>query len=147
MLSHTSLYLIQITTQNKTEEKEKELDNNELKCNKNCQNIVSLLIFPSLKNGLDFLLMNENDQTIHLKNNEWNNCYLGIYLFGKNIILTVNYDKTFRKEFGHMKIKTSHLWIKQIHLDFETYCIITIFFKKLLLQDYSNHSIISLFLK
>ncbi|ETN97165.1 hypothetical protein RFI_40366, partial [Reticulomyxa filosa] len=81
-------FQIQIKTQNKTEEKEKELDINELKCNKNCQNMVSLLIFPSLKNGLDFLLMNENDQTIHLKNNEWNNYNLGIYLLGKNITLT-----------------------------------------------------------
>ncbi|ETO03622.1 hypothetical protein RFI_33780, partial [Reticulomyxa filosa] len=39
--------------------------------------------------------------------NEWNNYNFGIFLLGEYITLTLNC-----KEFGHLKIKTSHLWIK-----------------------------------
>ncbi|ETO05775.1 hypothetical protein RFI_31621, partial [Reticulomyxa filosa] len=87
------------------EEKEKEQDVNTFKYNKNCQYMVSLLL--SLKNGVNFLLVTENNKQIEIRNSEWNDYSFGIFLLGKNIVLTVVCEK-----FGHIKIKTSHLWIK-----------------------------------
>ncbi|ETN99845.1 hypothetical protein RFI_37622, partial [Reticulomyxa filosa] len=58
-----------------------------------------------------FLLITENKQTIQLKNSEWNNYNFGIFLLGEDITLTLNRNRTYYKE-GHLKIKTSHLWIK-----------------------------------
>ncbi|ETO00542.1 heterogeneous nuclear ribonucleoprotein [Reticulomyxa filosa] len=69
--------------------------------------MASFLTPLSLKNGIDFLLITENEQTIYLKNNEWNNYNFGIFLLGENITLTLNCNKC-----GHLKIKTSHLWVK-----------------------------------
>ncbi|ETO31045.1 viral A-type inclusion protein, partial [Reticulomyxa filosa] len=90
------------------EEVKKEENNiNKSKFNKNCVNMLSSIKNSSLKNGVDFLLMNENNKRIELKNKEWNNYKFGIFLLGENITLTINCEI-----FGHLKIKTSHLWIK-----------------------------------
>ncbi|ETO00297.1 hypothetical protein RFI_37150, partial [Reticulomyxa filosa] len=97
----------QFEQEQKNEQKEREQDISELKYNKNCQHMVSFLTPFNLKNGVDFLLVNENKQTIKLKNNEWNNYNFGIFLLGENITITLNCN-----DLGHLKIKTSHLWIK-----------------------------------
>ncbi|ETO12111.1 hypothetical protein RFI_25265, partial [Reticulomyxa filosa] len=82
---------------------------------KRCEQMMEMVLsaspsVPSLQNGVDFLLANENDKKILLKNNEWNNFKFGVYLIGEKVTLTVKYNK--KKELGHLKIKTSHLWIK-----------------------------------
>ncbi|ETO06621.1 hypothetical protein RFI_30771 [Reticulomyxa filosa] len=98
---------LQIQTQFEEEQKEQEQDITELKYNKNCQHMASVLMPLNLRNGIDFLLVTENRQTIQLKNNEWNTYNFGIFLLGENITLTLNCDRL-----EHLKIKTSHLWIK-----------------------------------
>ncbi|ETO20633.1 viral A-type inclusion protein [Reticulomyxa filosa] len=82
---------LQINTQieeQKNEQKEKEQNIAVFECNKNCGDMLSFIQSPNLKNGVDFLLVIENEQTIHLKNNEWNNYNFGIFLLGENITLT-----------------------------------------------------------
>ncbi|ETO05417.1 hypothetical protein RFI_31981, partial [Reticulomyxa filosa] len=49
------------------EQKEKEQDIARFKFNKNCEHMISMLRFPSLKNGVDFLLVSENYRQIKLK--------------------------------------------------------------------------------
>ncbi|ETN99693.1 Fibronectin type III domain protein [Reticulomyxa filosa] len=73
--------------------------------------MLSFIQSSNLKNGVDFLLITENQQTIQLKNNEWNDYNFGIFLLGENTTLTLNCNR-YKKELGHLKIKTSHLWIK-----------------------------------
>ncbi|ETO08517.1 hypothetical protein RFI_28869 [Reticulomyxa filosa] len=97
------------------EEDEEEEDKRDITIFKshNCSKMVSIISCSNLKNGVDFLLVSENDKQIRLKNNKWRNYNFGVYLVGKNITLTVHCDETInRKEFGHLKIKASHLWIK-----------------------------------
>ncbi|ETO05544.1 hypothetical protein RFI_31853 [Reticulomyxa filosa] len=78
-----------------------------------CENMFSFIKNSYLKNGEDFLLVSENKQFVQLKNNEWNNYKFGIFLIGKNITLTADCKRPYEKEeFGYLKIKTSHLWIK-----------------------------------
>ncbi|ETO02197.1 tenascin XB-like protein [Reticulomyxa filosa] len=74
--------------------------------------MLSFALNSNLRNGVDFLLVAENKKTIQLKNNEWNYYNFGIFLLGENIILTVKLNSFFTTEYGHLKIKTSHLWIK-----------------------------------
>ncbi|ETO02394.1 hypothetical protein RFI_35043 [Reticulomyxa filosa] len=75
--------------------------------------MLSFIQSSNLKNGVDFLLINENKKITQLKNNEWNNYNFGIFLLGENITLTLKCNRNKKeKEFGHLKIKTSHLWIK-----------------------------------
>ncbi|ETO28104.1 hypothetical protein RFI_09028, partial [Reticulomyxa filosa] len=81
---------------------------------KNCEDMLLFIDTPALRNGVDFLLISENNQTIELKNREWNSYNFGVFLVGEHITLTVNCSrKSKREELGHLKIKTSHLWIKQ----------------------------------
>ncbi|ETO12142.1 hypothetical protein RFI_25230, partial [Reticulomyxa filosa] len=97
----------------KQEEKNGDEHNENDSTNKNCENMLSFVKSCDLKNGVDFLLINENDRTIKLKNNEWNSYNFGVFLLGENTILTVHYDKKrYHDEFGHLKMNTSHLWIK-----------------------------------
>ncbi|ETO28217.1 hypothetical protein RFI_08914 [Reticulomyxa filosa] len=77
-----------IEEEKKGEQKEK--DATKFKCNDNCENIVAILFFPSLRNRLYFLLVSENKQNTQLKNIEWNNYNVGIFLLGENITLTAN---------------------------------------------------------
>ncbi|ETN98142.1 hypothetical protein RFI_39375, partial [Reticulomyxa filosa] len=92
-------------------QKEQKQDITTFKYNKSCRNMLSFVQSSHLKNGVDFLLMIENNQQRNLKDNEWNNYNFGIFLLGENIILTSNSEKE-KEKFGHLKIKTSHLWIK-----------------------------------
>ncbi|ETN98187.1 hypothetical protein RFI_39328 [Reticulomyxa filosa] len=97
---------IQIEEKQKNEQKEK-------LGLKNCENILLFIQSSNLKNGVDFLLVTENRKKIKLKNNEWNNYNFGIFLLGERITLTLDYDRQYDEdELGHLKIKTSHLWIK-----------------------------------
>ncbi|ETO14629.1 hypothetical protein RFI_22741 [Reticulomyxa filosa] len=97
----------------KYEEKEKEKrdddeDDEENNAKKNCESMLSLIKSCDLKNGVDFLLVNENKQIVQLKNNEWNNYNFGIFLLGQNITLTVNCDRTSNNgDLGYLRIKTS----------------------------------------
>src|SRR5690242_11154781 len=75
-----------------------------------CQDMVNA-ISKNLKNGVDYLLVDQDNQTIRLKNNEWNIYKYGMYLLGKNITVTVQRDSQ-NNELGYLKIRTSHLWIK-----------------------------------
>ncbi|ETO20966.1 hypothetical protein RFI_16237 [Reticulomyxa filosa] len=78
---------------------------------KTCREMVKVLPhINSLKNGRDYLLVQENNQVIRLKNNELTCFKYGIYLLGENIKLTSDCDKD-HGERGHIKIKTSHLLI------------------------------------
>ncbi|ETN97945.1 hypothetical protein RFI_39577 [Reticulomyxa filosa] len=86
---------------------EQEQKNEQKEQHKNCENMLSFIQSSNLKNGIDFLLVTENEQIIQLKNNEWNNYNFGIFLLGENITLTLNCNKL-----GNLKIKTSHLWIR-----------------------------------
>ncbi|ETO20632.1 keratin, type II cytoskeletal 1-like isoform 6 [Reticulomyxa filosa] len=95
---------LQIKTQIDEKQKEQELEKQRLK---NCENMLLFIQSSNLKNGVDFLLVTENEQTIKLKNYDWNNYNFGIFLLGEYITLTVACES-----FGHLKIKTSHLWIK-----------------------------------
>ena len=101
-----------------------------LRCS--CEDMVKNVLpkMSNLKNGIDYLLINEGDHNkeIKLKNNEWNDYKYGMYLLGQNITVTVDcnhskYDKCLdnndwkenvinENEYGYLKIKTSHLWIK-----------------------------------
>ncbi|ETO21673.1 hypothetical protein RFI_15530 [Reticulomyxa filosa] len=103
--------------EDKDDDKEKEngqeQDITSFKCNEHCENILSSIKSSNLKNGTDFLLINENNQKIKLKNKEWHNYNFGVFLLGKNITLTVSIDREKNKdELGHLKIKAGHLWIK-----------------------------------
>ncbi|ETO06613.1 hypothetical protein RFI_30779, partial [Reticulomyxa filosa] len=95
---------LQIKTQFEEEQKNEQ---KEKKQYQSCNNMLSFIQISNLKNGIDFLLINENKEIIKLKNNEWNNYNFGIFLLGEDITLTPNC-----KELGYLKIKTSHLWIK-----------------------------------
>ncbi|ETO08789.1 hypothetical protein RFI_28599, partial [Reticulomyxa filosa] len=78
-----------------------------------CNEMVSIVSWSTLENGVDFLLVNVNDYKVKLKNNKWCNYNFGVYLVGEYITVTVNCDKAIdKKELGHLKIKASHLWIK-----------------------------------
>ncbi|ETO01614.1 hypothetical protein RFI_35827, partial [Reticulomyxa filosa] len=48
---------------------EQEQKNEQKKQHKNCENMLSFIQRSNLKKGVDFLLVNENKQTIKLKNN------------------------------------------------------------------------------
>ncbi|ETN99557.1 hypothetical protein RFI_37911 [Reticulomyxa filosa] len=75
--------------------------------------MLSFIQSSNLKNGIDFLLVTEHEQTIQLKNKKWNNYKFGIFLLGENITLTLGCNRKYEEEeLGHLKIKTSHLWIK-----------------------------------
>ncbi|ETO19777.1 hypothetical protein RFI_17453 [Reticulomyxa filosa] len=69
----------------------------------------------NLTNNVDFLLITENKKTVRLKNNEWNGFKFGVYLLGEYTKLTVDCNKkSNKKELGHLKIRTSHLWMKSV---------------------------------
>ncbi|ETO33257.1 hypothetical protein RFI_03851 [Reticulomyxa filosa] len=89
----------------KNEQKEKEITTFD------CGNMLSFIESSDLKNGVDFLLVNEYRKLVKLTNNEWNDYKFGIFLFGEKITLTVDCNKD-NQELGYLKIKTSHLWIK-----------------------------------
>ncbi|ETO33145.1 hypothetical protein RFI_03963 [Reticulomyxa filosa] len=94
--------------ENKDYDSEKKRQEEDItKFNNKWKNMLSFIQNSNLRNGVDFLLVTENEQTIYLKNCEWNNYNFGIFLLGENITLTVDCEN-----FGHLKIKTSHLWIK-----------------------------------
>ncbi|ETO05104.1 hypothetical protein RFI_32292 [Reticulomyxa filosa] len=76
---------------------------------KTCYDMGLLLQIPMLKNGVDFLLINESNKIVTLKNNGWNNFKFGVYLLREQITLTVDGNEN---ELGYLKIRTSHLWIK-----------------------------------
>ncbi|ETO10693.1 hypothetical protein RFI_26682 [Reticulomyxa filosa] len=105
----------QIDTQNekqKSEQKGQEQHSTNFKFH-NCENMLSFVTSINLKNGVDFLLVNENKKRVELKNREWNNYEFGVFLLGENITLTVCCDfENQSQKYGHLKIKTSHLWIK-----------------------------------
>ncbi|ETO24366.1 hypothetical protein RFI_12791 [Reticulomyxa filosa] len=87
---------------------------------KSCEDIVRQMqiglrcsFVPSLQNGVDFLLREENKQKIYLENGKWHHFQLGVYLLGEGMTLTVDCNnKVNKNEMGYLKIKTSHLWIK-----------------------------------
>ncbi|ETO13474.1 hypothetical protein RFI_23897, partial [Reticulomyxa filosa] len=90
------------------------LDDKQIK-KKPCEEMVVMVIqsptfSPQLKNGVDFLLVSENNKTVKLKNHAWNKYPFGMYLLGENITVTVDLPQ--KAKFGHLKVKTSHLWIK-----------------------------------
>ncbi|ETO02268.1 hypothetical protein RFI_35168 [Reticulomyxa filosa] len=89
-----------------------DIENEDDVTKRNCMNMLSLIKNSDLKNGKDFLLVNENNQRIKLKNKEWHNYTFGIFLLGENITLAINCDRIRVKELGHLKIKSSHLWIR-----------------------------------
>ncbi|ETO30956.1 hypothetical protein RFI_06161 [Reticulomyxa filosa] len=97
----------QLQLQTNTQIKDEEQKEKEKEQYKNCTNTLSFIQSSNLKNRVDFLLITENYQRIKLKNNEWNNYKFGIFLLGENITLIPDCEKL-----GHLKIKTSHLWIK-----------------------------------
>ncbi|ETO34742.1 hypothetical protein RFI_02348, partial [Reticulomyxa filosa] len=106
----------QIEQEQNNEQKEQEQKNEqkeiEKEQHKSCENMLSFIQSSNLKNGVDFLLVTENQQTFFLKNNEWNNYNFGIFLLGENITLTLDCNRARKKvELGYLKIKTSHLWI------------------------------------
>ncbi|ETO27061.1 hypothetical protein RFI_10073 [Reticulomyxa filosa] len=65
-------------------------------------------IKPKLKNGVDYLLVTEPNKRIELESDKWHHFKFGIYLLGEKTTLTVRQDSD---DLGHLKIKTSHLWI------------------------------------
>ncbi|ETO24543.1 hypothetical protein RFI_12613 [Reticulomyxa filosa] len=67
---------------------------------------------PVLQNGVDFLLSTENRKKIKLENHKWHNFKFGVYLLGKSIILTADCDINDNNDLGHLKLKTSYLWIE-----------------------------------
>ncbi|ETO04635.1 hypothetical protein RFI_32760 [Reticulomyxa filosa] len=104
---------IQRQTEEKEEETRKEQDIARFCFNKNYKNMLTFVNSSDLKNGVDFLLLIENDKEIELKNKEWHNYKFGTYLLGENIYLNLDCDRTVGKEeLGHLRIRTSHLWIK-----------------------------------
>ncbi|ETO16656.1 hypothetical protein RFI_20683, partial [Reticulomyxa filosa] len=81
-VENQTINIQQIKEEQKNEQKEN---------NKNCENMLSFIQSSNLKNGVDFLLVTENEQIIQLKNNKWNNYKFGIFLLGENITLTPNF--------------------------------------------------------
>ncbi|ETO08428.1 hypothetical protein RFI_28960 [Reticulomyxa filosa] len=80
---------------------------------KTCETIYNWLISadrikPKLKNGVDYLLVTEPNKRIELESDKWHHFKFGIYLLGEKTTLTVRQDSD---DLGHLKIKTSHLWI------------------------------------
>ncbi|ETO25478.1 hypothetical protein RFI_11660, partial [Reticulomyxa filosa] len=82
-------------------------------CEDMVDNIFLYFALPMLQNNVDYLLVNEHNKTIKLKNNECNHFKFGIYLVGRDLKLTVDCNKLKNEhELGILKIRTSHLWIK-----------------------------------
>ncbi|ETO13728.1 hypothetical protein RFI_23639 [Reticulomyxa filosa] len=86
---------------------------------KNCLDMMNDIFYSpglilSLKNNVDFLLVNENNKIVKLKNKKWNTFKFGVYLIGERITLTLDHLSTNKNEneLGQFKMNTSHLWIK-----------------------------------
>ncbi|ETO19968.1 hypothetical protein RFI_17251 [Reticulomyxa filosa] len=90
----------------------------EMIINKTCKDMVNVMlqseIFSvTLRNGVDFLLVNEDRKITRLQNAKLNEYKFGVYLLGEANVLTVDPDKDAHGDIlGHLKIKASHLWIK-----------------------------------
>ncbi|ETO28963.1 hypothetical protein RFI_08164 [Reticulomyxa filosa] len=67
---------------------------------------------PKLRNGIDFLLLTENERQVKLENNKWHCFKFGVFLLGHGISLTVQNDADDVNDMGHLKLKTSYLWIQ-----------------------------------
>ncbi|ETO08179.1 hypothetical protein RFI_29209 [Reticulomyxa filosa] len=123
-LDNQRQYISQLQSQTDVQNEEgKREEKNMTKYERNvtCQNMLAVVRSPCLNNGVDFLLVNENKKVITLKNKQWNIYNFGVYLLGRNITLTVPMEyqtvdsqRARFKDLGHLCIKTSHLWIKDV---------------------------------